>query len=72
MSSKKSLSIELDSELFRELEKRAKKEFLSPRELAIDIIRRSMRSYKKGFKESIKPDDALVSIFSRQRRKKRI
>ena len=70
---KKTLSITLDSDIFKILEKRAKKNFLTVRELAEDIVRRSAISYSKG-RRPVKVDDRLVAIFSREKkgRKKKI
>ena len=66
---KRSISIDFTSEELALLEKRAKKNFMSIRELVADIIRRSMISYRKGGgKSTQKIDDALVGIFSRERR----
>ena len=63
------ISIKIDSELFSQLEKRAEKNHLSVREMAEDIVRRSMVSYKGGPSRSRqKIDDKLVGIFSRERR----
>jgi len=69
MANKKvSLTIDLSSEEIKLLEKRAKKNILSVREMAEDIIRRScIRSKRKVYTEP-KIDDALVGIFSRQTR----
>ncbi len=64
-----SLTIKLDSELYKELEKRAKREFLEVDELVEDIIRRSMISYNKSVKTADKKvDDTLVNIFSRSKK----
>ena len=67
---KRSIIIELDGDAMKCLEKRAEKCMLSPRELASDIIRRSMLSYKKGKSSSLSlsDDDAMIRIFSRDRR----
>lgn len=64
-----SITINLDSELYNQLEKRAKKEFLDINELVEDIVRRSMISYSKTSKISDKNvDDTLVKIFSRSKK----
>ncbi len=68
---KRSLTIELEADLFKVLEKRAKKNFMTPREMLEDIVRRSMISYKGGSAEEQKIDDALVGVFSRVKRKKK-
>jgi len=63
-----SVTIKLDEEEVKILEKRAKKNLMSLREQVEDIIRRSCVSGKsKGYKV-IKPDDRLVGVFSRERR----
>ena len=65
----KSVSLKIDSELYNELEKRAKKEFLEVDELIEDIIRRSMLTYRKGaLMGNEKVDDKLIGIFSRSKR----
>lgn len=65
----KSVSLKIDSVLYNELEKRAKKEFLEVDELIEDIIRRSMLTYKKGaLMGNEKVDDKLIGIFSRSKR----
>ena len=63
----KTISITLDSEALKILEKRAKKSFMTVNELVEDIVRRSVISYKGG-KKPVKVDDRLVAIFSRQRK----
>ncbi len=65
----KSVNLRLDSLLYNELEKRAKKEFLQVDELIEDIIRRSMLTYKRGIASGDKKvDDKLIGIFSRSKR----
>jgi len=64
----KSITIRLGDELYEEIKKRAKKNYLSVPELIEDIVRRSMISYKGGIRRPIKIDDKLVAIFSRERR----
>jgi hypothetical protein len=63
------LTINLDEGELKVLEKRAKSNFLSVKEQVEDIVRRSCLSYKKkrGYK-SVKVDDKLVGIFSREKR----
>jgi len=68
---KNSISLDIDKDLYKNLETRAKKNLMSVRELASDILRRSMISYKKGNKTALKIDDALIQIFSRDKRKTR-
>ena len=62
------ITIELDKDFLPALKRRAKKNFLSITEMAEDIIRRSMISYKKRSSNGPKCDDKLVSIFSREKR----
>ncbi len=64
----KSITIRFGDELYEEIKKRAKKNYLSVPELIEDIVRRSMISYKGGIRRPIKIDDKLVAIFSRERR----
>ncbi len=66
--SDKTLTIKMESELYSLLEKRAKKSLLDIDDLALDILRRSMLSYKKKSSAEDKADDALVKLFSRQKR----
>jgi hypothetical protein len=63
------VSINLTKEEVKILEKRAKKNIMSLREQIEDIVRRSCVNYKKkpSYKR-VKPDDRLVSIFSREMR----
>ena len=63
-----SLTVDLNESLLKALKLRAKKNLLTPKEQAEDIIQRSMLSYKaQGTLSDHKIDDSLVSIFSRQR-----
>ncbi len=63
------LTISLDDEEVKILKKRAKKNFLTVKEQVEDIVRRSCLSYKKTSSyKSVKVDDKLVGIFSRERR----
>lgn len=63
----KRVSISLSDEEVKTLEKRAKKNLMSLQEQVEDIIRRSVVNTKKGTSYSkVKPDDRLVSIFSRE------
>lgn len=63
--SKKSVTIELDDKIVAKLEKRAKKNIMSLRELIQDIVRRSAASSKFTI-ISGETDDRLVEIFSRK------
>lgn len=62
---KRSVTIELDERVVSRLQRRAKRNMLSLRELIEDIIRRSAVS-SGGASISGDSDDALVSIFSRK------
>jgi len=63
-----SISIRFGKELTKEIEKRAKKSYLSVPELVEDIVRRSMISYTGGTREPLKIDDKLIAMFSREKR----
>jgi hypothetical protein len=64
----KKLTIYLDDEEVKILEKRAKKNLFTLKEQVEDIIRKSAVRTKSGKKYStIKVDDRLVGIFSRQK-----
>ena len=65
------LTISLSDEEVKILEKRAKKNILSLREQAEDIIRRSCINMKSNAVSKFKTDDNLVEIFSREYRKKK-
>ncbi len=76
MIKKRSISILLDSEVFSALEKRAKRELMTIRELVSDILRRSVISSKRrGGYRKIKAGDKFIEYFSRhpsgRKRKKR-
>jgi hypothetical protein len=63
-----SITINLDDDVFSIIKKRAKSNLLSTKEQVEDIVRRSAVSYKnKDTRKAIKPDDKLVSIFSRHK-----
>ena len=62
------ITIEVDKDLIKELEKRAKKNFFSIKEQAEDIVRRSMINYSGKSTKPFKCDDKLVGIFSREKR----
>jgi len=63
------LSISLDDDEVKILEKRAKKNLFSLKEQIEDIIRRSCVTYKGGKKyHTVKVDDRLVAVFSRDQR----
>jgi hypothetical protein len=66
------LSITLDDDEKKILEKRAKKNLLSLREQVEDIIRRScINTTKSSSYKKVNPDDRLVHIFSREVRGRR-
>ena len=62
-----SITITIDDDVKKVVEKRAKKNLMSLREQIEDIVRRSAVSTKSGTKTTIKTDDKLVGIFSRQK-----
>ncbi len=68
---KKSVTIEIDEEIFNSLNQRAKKQFFSLKEMIEDILRRSVISSKKKISAYKKLDDPLVDIFSKNKYKKR-
>ena len=65
---KNKVSIFLDSEILKNLEKRAKRNMLNPNEQIEDILRRSCLNVKKGYPKAIKCDDKLIELFSREKR----
>jgi len=68
MVKKRSISILIDSEVFFTLEKRAKRELMTIRELVTDILRRSViASKRKGYEEP-KIEDKFIEYFSRHSR----
>ncbi len=67
---KKSVTIELDERVVSKLQKRAKRNMLSLREMIEDIVRRSAM-LSGGTSTSGDSDDALVGIFSRKTRKRK-
>lgn len=67
---KNKVSIYLDSELLRKLERRAKRNFLTLPEQIEDILRRStLNTQKRAYKEE-KLDDKFISFFSRKSKKR--
>ncbi len=62
------LTISLEDEEVKILKKRAKKNILTLKEQVEDIVRRSCISSKSGSSTSIKVDDKLVAVFSRDQR----
>ena len=63
---KNKISIYLDSEILKALEKRSKKNMFTLSEQIEDIIRRSVINSRKLKKDTEKLDDMLVSLFSRK------
>ena len=70
LMSKKRVTIEIDDKIIAKLQKRARRNMLSLRELIQDIVRRSAIS-GKTFSLSGEADDKLVDIFSRKTKKRR-
>ncbi len=68
---KNKISVYLDSEVLKMIDKRAKKNMLTLNEQIEDILRRSCINLKKGSPKAIKSDDSLVAIFSREKRERR-
>jgi len=68
---KNKVTIYLNNDLLKLIEKRAKRNMLTLPEQIEDILRRSTLSLKKGKLTGEKIDDLLVSLFSRQKRTKR-
>ena len=65
---KKQITIDFDEQLFKQIEKRAKSNYLSIREQIKDIVVRSMASYGKKDKGDSEPNvEKMVKIFSRKR-----
>ena len=69
---RKSITIDIDIKLANELNKRAKKSYMSLRELIEDILRRSMLSYNKQAKHSSESDvEPFIKMFSKRKRAKK-
>lgn len=67
----KAISIQLSEEEIKTLTRKAEKNLLSLKEQIEDIIRLSvLRSKKKSLSQGPKTDDALVAIFSREKKGK--
>ena len=62
------ISIDLNEDEIKILQKRAKKNLLTLREQVEDIIRRSCVMSQGNRQRKVKVDDTLVDIFSRERR----
>ena len=76
---RKRLSVDIDSVVFNELKRRAKRELLSVRELVEDILRRSVvmsKSRRRGSRGPKVKADKFIQYFSRYqpytRRKKKV
>ena len=65
--SKSSITLDIDSEVRKVLERRADKEMMTLRELISDILRRSVLSSKLKVSEK-KTKDVFIDIFSKSRR----
>ncbi|MBS3071277.1 hypothetical protein J4407_03180 [Candidatus Pacearchaeota archaeon] len=61
------ITIDIDDKVYKVLSRRAKKNLMTVREQAEDIIRRSAANFKKSSPED-KIDDTLVSVFSRNKK----
>lgn len=66
---KKEITIYLDSELLKRIEKRADKNMFSVPEQIEDILRRSTINMRKKTPQEEKIDDKFIMFFSRKRRK---
>ncbi|MBS3086917.1 hypothetical protein J4422_04430 [Candidatus Pacearchaeota archaeon] len=64
------ITIDIDDKVHKVLSARAKKNLMTIREQAEDIIRRSAANFKKSTPED-KIDDTLVSVFSRNKKGRR-
>jgi len=64
----KTIHVRFRPDLMKELERRAKRSYVTVTELVEDIVRRSMMSYIGGTRRRFKIDDKLVAIFSREKR----
>ncbi len=62
------ISVFIDDNEKKILERRAKKNLMTLREQVEDIIRRSSVNYKSGSQSAAKVDDRLVEIFSRHKK----
>ena len=71
ISFKNKITIYLNNNLLTLVEKRAKKNMLTLPEQIEDVLRRSTLNLKSKSPKPEKIDDLLVSIFSRQKRKRR-
>lgn len=67
---KNKICVYLDNTILAAIEKRAKKNMLSPSEQIEDIVRRSVVNQHHPIAETDKLDDMLITLFSRKTRKK--
>jgi hypothetical protein len=66
---KRTIPVELDINLLSDIDKRARKNYLTLKEQIEDIIRRSMISYGKGKPKPHEPEvEKIVKMFSRKKR----
>lgn len=65
---KNKVSIYLDSEILKKIERRAKRNLLTLPEQIEDILRRSVLGMGKRIPREEKLDDRLVALFSRKKR----
>jgi len=63
-----SITIDIDEDIKKILDKRAKKNLLSLREQIEDILRQSAIRTKEGSSSDTGVDDRLVEIFSRRKK----
>lgn len=68
---KKHITVYLDTETKKALEKRAKSELMSLDEMVSDILRRSVLSYKGPKGSHDKLDDTFLTYFTRKGRARR-
>jgi hypothetical protein len=66
----RAITVSVPASLYKLLEQRAKKGLMDINDLIVDILRRSMLSYRKRSSTDDKTDDSLVPLFSRKARKK--
>ena len=64
---KNKICVYIDSDVMKIVEKRAKRNMLTPEEMIEDIIRRSAVNAHGIKREDEKLDDLLVTVFSRKR-----
>jgi len=67
MAKKREITIFLDANAYKKLEKRAKANFLTVSELISEIIRRSLIAMKRGNVQGGTSDDKFIEYFSRRK-----